>query len=190
VEIVQNTGLTDVSLPSLNTVPGGVLVQGNADLATVNIPATNVGMDTEGRSLEVLDNAVLTGIGLPNLEVAQGGIVVHHNDNLQNMNGLGSLQTVGQDTSQKSLQVSNNNAMTDLTGLGNLEAVPGGIAIQENAHLQSLHGLDSLSQVGADSNGKSIEVVGNDAMTSMDGLQGINSLPGALSVVNNANLRT
>merc|ERR1712146_263917 len=72
-----------------------------------------------------------------------GQFVISKNDALTSLDGLNSLESVG-----NSLYIFDNDALTSLKGLDSLQSVNSDLDIRYNSALTSLDGLDSLENVG------------------------------------------
>ena len=74
------------------------------------------------------------------------------------LRGLEGLTTLGKNEQGYSIHVSDNAKLTSLAALGSLQGkLPGAILVMGNPALTSLHGLEGLTSVlGKDSNGYSI----------------------------------
>jgi hypothetical protein len=100
-----------------------------------------------------INNTALTSLaGLENLEQVGFIFVLGNNSNLQSLEGLSSLSSIG-----FSFLVGDNDALTSLEELtGNLTTVGGSISIFDNAVLESLAGLESITNYD-DTNNVNIE---------------------------------
>jgi hypothetical protein len=78
--------------------------------------------------------------------------------------------------------VAGNPALLDLDGLGAMRRVGGTYLIQANEALEDLVGLGMIQTA------RSIAVVGNNALTALDGLENLVSFSGGIRVSNNASL--
>jgi len=139
--------------------------------------------------------------GFSSLDTISGSLVVENCDSLESMLGLDSLSFIGNDISI----VSNGN-LRSLNGLENITMSGGSIFLRDLPLLSSLDGLQNLEHVGGfyeiDETGISnfsgmeklrmvdrlLDIDENVNLLTLEGLNNVDSLGGALRVVNNSSL--
>ncbi len=113
------------------------------------------------------------------------GDVIIYGDDIANLNGLSVITTIGGE-----LVIKGNPILNDLTGLSNLFSIGGNAYIGEyyagvNQALTSLEGLEGLTSVGG-----WLLIQYNDALTSLSGLVNLTSIEGILKIYKNPALTT
>mmetsp|Transcript_126922 Transcript_126922/g.329294 ORF Transcript_126922/g.329294 Transcript_126922/m.329294 type:complete len:996 (-) Transcript_126922:146-3133(-) len=118
------------------------------------------------------------------------GLEVSHTTRLVSLHGLEGIKSLGNGSSDgTSIWVEDNDALKSLVGLIGVQAASGSLYLKSNNKLSSLRDLQGIKSLGRDSDGTSIWIEGNDALTSLDGLKGLRGpLRGALRVRANAKL--
>jgi hypothetical protein len=135
----------------------------------------------------IFDNDNLTTLaGLENLEYVGEELQIDDNDSLINLTGLENLNSI------LSLYIEENNSLISLTGLNNLISIVYGLHIGGvypyvgfvgNPLLTTLSGLDNLNSIGAE-----FVVIGNTTLTSLAGLEALETIGGYISISNNSSL--
>jgi hypothetical protein len=91
-------------------------------------------------------------------------VAVYDTGYLTDLSGLDGLDTVG-----GNISISANPALASIAALGNLTSFDGELVVNANPALISLAGLDNVTSVTR------LSVADNDALTSLDGLEGSRS---------------
>jgi len=195
ITISNNVALT--STTGLNSVAGSigaVHVTGNTNLELLfglrNV--YSVGQDLNGTSFEAMHNEMLLDIAaLGACTSFEGALVLAENPVLKSLQGLQELQRIGNGSMVgNSISIWANAGLESLGDLANLHGdISGAISIGNNAVLSDITGLSNISTVGANGQGNSVEIVGNDALTNVDGFGGVTgALPGGVVIEGNAEL--
>ena len=163
---------------SLRTVqPGDVTLRTPADVqgfrdAGITEVTGNVTIGGEaGEPSTLIDLS-----GLEALETVGGTLSIADNPELRSLNGLTGLETTG------ALTVSANPLLTSLDGLCRLTDSGDAVSLVDNVGLESIAALSGVTV-------RSILVLRNPALTTLDGLEGTTSL-GFLSIQDNAGLES
>jgi len=127
--------------------------------------------------LEILLNKLSSLAGLGKITSVGGGIMISGNMYMNTLAGLENLVSVGQE-----LKIDYNYKLTSLAGLGKLTSVGDNIFIGNNDSLRTLARLDSLSWVG-----KTVQIENNYKLTSLRGLDALKTV-GSVFVKNNPSL--
>ena len=201
---IENTELTNVTLPGLSVVEGQVTISSNPLLTQLYVP----GLRFVGHSLQVTSHPLLESLTLggnwnerlwvetyleissnPRLKSLNGlafvsprvGLGLQDNDALQfvpGQPGFAAIQFLS-----GTLLVSGNDALQAIP-FPNLQQVGGNVQIVGNKGLESLRGT-SLAAIGGD-----LWVTDNDALESLWGMSSLHTLSGWLSVSGNDKLLT
>ncbi len=105
------------------------------------------------------------------------------NDSLINLDGLSGLKSIG-----GNLYIGFNASLTSIEGLSNLTSIGGSLEIEGNASMPNLNGLENLTsipgnlEIGDFGGWKTPICYGNPLLLNLDGLRGINSVGGYLSI--------
>ena len=213
--ILSNAQMVSLNLPSLGSIGSmtlanerllrldldahptvtGTLILGNADLQSLDGLQGVVSLD----AIEMTHNDALTSLsGLDNLETADT-IELTWNESLINLNGLEALNEVTTE-----LLIVQNNRLVDVDALQNLHTVEW-IEFTSNSALRSVAGLSGLVDVdlvymnsnsvletlpvwSLSSLSQSLFLSNNDSLTSLDGLQSLQTIGYELSLRGNAQL--
>lgn len=162
--ISNNAGLSSLSgLNNLETIYGGFWVsdnpalknlQGLDELSYVGASAQQIFGSYFVNGLVIAGNDSLsTLLGLDSLRNVEGGMNLCCNNALTSLNGLGNLQSVGQEPNplfpNTNFSIIENMNLESLAGLENLQSIKGySMWFSDNANLVSLNGLDSVEFVG------------------------------------------
>ena len=179
MEISNNNLLPDLNgLSSLEKIVGPVLISGNTMLSDL----TGLSSLSDIDALTIGSNASLQNLnGLEALTAIDGHLVIESNPALTNTNGLLNVTNV-----KGGVFVTLNDALTDLNGLQNLTTVLYNLSISNNDDLNSLQALSNISHIGQFTpSGASLEVLNNHSLTSLNGLQGLDSIPGTATIEGN-----
>lgn len=208
------TGIDDFTgLPELTSLTGDLLIGGGTLDSLLGVEAiTTVGGDftitglgnpvgfetmaltSIGGNLIVMDSPSTTMVSLPNV-TSVSGIDVRNNPALTtlnlplvtttgpvgfNSNGLLATVTTGL-TDLTDLEFTNLPALTDVSGFSGLTGVTvTGLVVRNTEALTSLDGLQGIVDVT-----DGLTVVGNSALTSLTGLSGVTGVGTELQLVNN-----
>jgi hypothetical protein len=176
---ISHTGLTELALPALRTVAGGISVVSSPALAAIRLPAL-----TRTQSLSVTATPALTVVAAPQLtttgylnlvsgplaELALDELreIVSHLDlrgsRLEDFRGLTKVQRIGH------LTVSDNQALTSFAGLRALRTMSS-LTIRREATLTSLDGLQAVAALPG-----RLVVSGATALTSLAGLERVTTI--------------
>jgi hypothetical protein len=127
-------------LGSLQTVGGGLVVDGFREQAIVGFPSL---VSVHG-TIEIANGDVVNELRLPQLAEA-GGLFVHDNAALPNLDGFQGLTAI-----PGNVEIVDNGALESLFGLQNLIEIGGGLRLEGLPLLDSLQGLQSLEVVHGD----------------------------------------
>lgn len=175
------------SLYNLKSIGGTLYIYDNPVLRSIEglFNLTAIGWD-----LIIWDNDALSDLtGLNNIKSVGGGYTglhIYYNDMLINLNGLNNLEIIhGQ------LYVSHNSSLVNFSGLNNLTSVENHVIIYYNNSLINFTGLENLTEVSRYTRpscpGK-MEISNNDNLIELTGLNNLDSVFGALSIVENGKI--
>ena len=154
---------------------------------------SEIGADEKGNSLSVVANSLLNSmLGFSGLKSVDGAIAVTDNEGLPSLGGLGVSSILGKNADGTSLDISNNAVLADVTALSALTgALPGALTVSGNKRLQSLDGLQNVEGInGKNLRGYAVEIIMNDALVDLKGLDGLNKhLNGGVAINDNAALQ-
>jgi len=188
---LEDTGIAEIDFLAGGEL-GGVYLMGNLRLSSV-APLAGT---THLKSLVITDSEVLTDLeGLEGLERVEGGLRLYRNRALASLDALRRLTHVGV------LHFEEMDLLTDLSGLEALESVDGlGIYYCDSlTSLDGLHPAFTARGIGLDGNPQLAELSAlshlralpdflilsrNSAMTSLSGLEGVESV-GTLAITYN-----
>jgi predicted GH43/DUF377 family glycosyl hydrolase len=113
--------------------------------------------------------------GLSSIQSVGGTLQIGTNDSgcvsLTSLSGLENLEFIGEN-----LGIGLNNRLKNLEGLSELSIIEGKLILSQNDSLQNLVGLEKLSTVS------DISIFSSDQLSSLNGLEGISTIPGHLSI--------
>ncbi len=142
------------------------------------------------KQIEIQSNPLLTSFsGLGNL-VSVAGIIINSNENITSLNGLQGITTITDapfPTGQVILNggvisIFDNPSLTSMTALGNITPQRlQSISIYDNG-ITSLNGLESITSVSG------LNIVNNDALTSLAALEGLLTIENGIYIAGNENL--
>ena len=161
--------IIQMNLRSQSCLPDGITftTQAQIDSFQVNYPGCT---KIEGNVHIYYDDiSDLTGLNI--LDSIFGGLEFQNTDSLSDMTGLENLKYIG-----GNLSLYTNYGLINLFGLNNLKKIGGTLNLMDNPLMTSLTGLENLTDLGA----ANIEF--NDALVSLSGLEGVDSLSQGLSV--------
>ncbi|MCP3139535.1 DUF7151 family protein [Pyxidicoccus xibeiensis] len=173
--------VTEVVLPGLTFVEGDLDINHNPALTRVELP----GLRYVGGGLHVADSEGLVTlvIGPPGPEPewpVKVGMDLHVGGNPQ-LTTLAGLTAVAP---RRGLHIGHNAALVDAPRFPYVEALAGSVSIQANPLLRELP-LSSLASVGG-----SVEVIDNDALTSIEDLRHLENVGGDYVLRGNDTLET
>lgn len=190
----NNSSLNNMSgLSNLQTI-GGLVVTNN-DALTDLTGLQNVVGDTP--SITINENDALTSLSdFPSIE-SVGSLTIQNNNVLANLDGLENLQSI-----DGILYIWGNNSLNSISGLENLNTIAGNFWLSNHPNLTSLSGLENLSQLGGVfiqlndllsdlsplSNLSILDYLSigfSPNLTSLQGLEGIQSVTEDLAIINN-----
>ncbi|MDP2305625.1 MAG: putative metal-binding motif-containing protein [Pseudomonadota bacterium] len=187
--------LSLVNLPTLARVDLGALetVGGEVALDELDVLPDLAGFgalrEVGGLLVTQLDALVDLG-GLDSLTTVEGSLIVESVAGLTSLDGLGALRTVGSD-----LRFYRNNSLVELAGLDSLTTVGRDLTLDYNPALVRPNSLGALTSIGRDlwveyndalvdlagmgtfTVGNTVYFYGNPALTSLDGLDGLEQVP-------------
>ncbi len=184
MRIFENFSLASIgSLANLDSIGGNLLISSNPILESLE------GFETllKVGQLTVLNNDVLANLsGLESLEDVSLNFTVIGNAQMTSLEGLESLLNIG-----SSIDIQENEVLNDLTSLAQIDHVQSTISVRLNDAMVNLEGLHNVESAGSlviegnpllqdllvfsnlttlEGNG-SIHIAGNDALSSIEGLQ-------------------
>ncbi|MBP8811412.1 MAG: hypothetical protein KBG48_22045 [Kofleriaceae bacterium] len=160
-------------LADLATVTGAVVIEGNPRLDSL----AGLGALRRAGAVSIVDNDALVGLSaLSNLGTADA-LTVRGNARLSSVSGMSELLSV------TALTIHDNPALLSLNGLA-ITDVTGDVDLSANG-LTTLASRLSLTRVGGD-----LVIDGHGALTAVDGLAPALRVTGAITLSNNAGLRS
>ena len=215
--ITFNPVLTDISgLSNISSIsgpcgPAGLTISGNNLLSNVDGLSSLVNITG---MLSISSNTMLTNLdGLSNLETitatgGSSGLSIASNASLENIDGLSAITSIG-----GSLGISGNPGLTNISGLNSVATISGAawigyndalasldglaslqtiglqVSIQQNSQLQNIRGLSNLEHIGQFSpSGEALTIADNAVLTSLDGLQKLDTIAGTTFIERNESL--
>lgn len=149
-----------INYPGCNVVDGGLKISGN----DINNLDALLGVKTIGYNLEITDNPVLNDLsGLDSLIHCRNTIRISNNRKLINLNGLNSLDTIG------NFDINSNENILDFSGLQKIKYI-GSLNVENNKSLINLHGMEGLvflDNFTVRYNTSLINLVGFDSVTQL-----------------------
>jgi hypothetical protein len=186
----NNPMLTSLTgLDNLLSVGIGIGISGNENLASLNGLQNLVSVGYLG--LGIYNNDALTDLtGLNSLETITGGFALCGNDGLVSLNGLQSLTSIGGNfwLGHDTWGGGGNSSLFSADGIENLASIGDGLSITDNDLLADLSAFAALSSIGSDIKIGSILGSGNPLLTSLAGLENLDTIPGSIILANNAML--
>lgn len=128
-------------------------------------------------NLDSISSDIVDLSSLNTLTTVGGQMSIYNNQNLTTLTGLENLTTL-----QSGLHINLNFGLTSISALSNITTVNGNLTILMAHELASLEGLNNLTHV---SNGLFIQ---ETAITTLDGLNNIDSVGDVLTISHNPNL--
>ena len=114
---------------------------------------------------------------LDSIRVVEGDVNFFQNPNLRNLRGLERLEEV-----EDNFSISHAAELDDLTALRKLSHVRGVLGIRSMKKLSTLNGLSGIEEVGR------INILDNDALTSLEGLSSLERVRGDVWIADNPKL--
>eukprot|EP00937_MAST-01D_sp_MAST-1D-sp2_P003878 g3878.t1 len=190
VELARNALMSKTDLVNLVETEGGVALVSNPNMVNTDLfSLEKVGKaDSNGNCFEVVDNQALTKIDAVALKKCDGGVRVMGNKQLTDL-GIEHISFLGKNANGQSVVIRDNGALPTLKGFPQVTELTGSISIDANPSLHTLQGAESVSTVGADDSGNSLEVANNDVLESVAALKNAKVFQGALEIQNNKKLK-
>lgn len=175
----DNPNLTDLTaLSGLTEISGWLSISGNALTSMHGLEALST-----LRTLDLAEEGVQDLHGLSGLTSVEGRLYILHTRDLVSLDGLESLASVAE-----WIWLKDNVALSDLSALGGITKLPGGtdyspydgstssyaLVVLDNPALTSLHGLESIEEVGGDVH------ISGEALEDLGGLAGLARVNGSL----------
>jgi hypothetical protein len=175
LNIQNNMSLISLAgLDSLQAVEEGVWIGSNSALASLDGLNNLISI---GGQFHIFENTVLTSVAdLENLTTVGGYFSFNDNNSITELTGLEAL------TATNSFTIAHNNALLSLEGLSGLTHVDGSLDINDNELLPTLTGLGNLTVIT-----HTLTIQRSHALLSLEGLSGLTSTAG-LAVQINENL--
>jgi len=167
--IFGNLIIKETNIETLSGLENLTAIQGNLYIGDFN-PSSCCILDNFNNSTYKGNHNLNSLSGLENLETLNGDLLIVDNTLLTSLSPLSGLNTIG-----GSLYLYKNNALTSLDGLSNLQAVNGDIAI---GRIEMYCGSSNCQT----------QYFGQNNLTDISGLEGISTVNGTLSIVGNTNL--
>jgi hypothetical protein len=181
-----NSGLKDLSsLKNVNSLGNSLQLVQNQKLSSLNglEKVHSIGSDLKGNAVRLHSNPVLKGVdALSGVKGAvKGSVEVINNAMLVNIDGLKGISGLGANNKGQSIVLANNSKINSIKGLAGVSgAIPGSVSVTGNPFLETLWGLDKITQMGADQSGNSMYLAHNAMLENLKGLRACTSLEGAL----------
>jgi len=128
-------------------------------------------------SLRFGDTGLSEVDGLENLRFIDGRLNFFRNSNLVSIDGLMNLETVG-----GAVFIHHNRSLPNLSGLKSLGDVGDELFISANDSLETLAGLENVQSM------EKLRLIYNQALMSLDGLSGLKTVRGDLTIKDNPEL--
>jgi hypothetical protein len=169
------------------TVVGGLeLAASDVEHITIN---TDVPADTQGSSFRSVGNHNLESVTSDNPFKFEGGMELHNCSKLRTWDA--NVTSVGTNTETGvSISVQNMGSYTGAPGFQHLTTLNGSVVFKNNPMMETLIGLEAMSELGRDKNGNSLEVSHNAMLQTMNGLRACNVMEGSLVLMWNPMLET
>ena len=176
--------LTDISaLSSLTTIGEDLIINDELDLTSLN-GLQNV--SSIGRDVSITNNDGLMDLSnFPNISAVSRDLIITHNDLLTDLTGLEHIDSVG-----FQLIIEDNDELSTVSGLDNLVYLGAGLKILDNLKLENLQGLSSLNFVSEPDAGIDgfTTISNNPLLNDLTGLEGITEFGERLSITGNSGL--
>ena len=165
--------------PMCQALPGGLHIGGSSVSSLSDITdLSGLQFISIGGDLKIQHNPLLTSLGgMDMLTSVSGGVTIFNNDGLSSLSGLDALGSIG-----KNLSILNNDALTTLMGLNALTSIATSLNISFNPMLTSMTGLEGITAISSFVN------IESNGITSMAGLDNLESIGGDFDIRNNLSL--
>jgi len=194
LSIRSNDSLMSLNgLEGLTAVEGGVIVGGNYKIE--NLSGLN-SLSFIGFGLYILDSKSLKDLtGLESLTAINANLRIAGNDSLTSLNGLDNLELVagsveiGVYSSFWMGSISGNSQLKDMSALSNLSTIGENLNVIGCDSLSKLTGLENLAYIPGHLTIGMSDIEGtsgaNRSLINLEGLNGIDSIGGGLTIANN-----
>ncbi len=173
--VVNNTALSNISLPNLKAVRFNLNINNNTSLVGMEFPL----LEFIGRTIEVKNNDTLLKIAtMPLLNRIGQDFIIYNNPKLKTFGAFSRLNYI-----KGKLSVTNNPSLVDFTGLESLQEIRD-LYINNNTSLTDINAF-SLKNIE-----NSIYINNNPSLRYIEGLFYIESVPGDLTITANFALQT
>lgn len=145
---------------------------------------TKIGVDLNiGESVVGATNSLINLKGLDSLKVIGRNLIIQRNSSLLSLEGLENLTEV-----KGFISIFFNSEITSLRGIKSLEAA-NGITIESNAKLQTIEHLIGLKNINPSNSYASINIIRNDVLVNLRGLDSIKKVKGVVNISRNNKLQ-
>jgi hypothetical protein len=177
--------VSSLGFSGLKTLAGGLVVSDTAVADLRGISALeSIGKSSAGVSIELNGNQqMVSADGLQQISSLSGGILVQNNQAMKTTKGFGSLSDVGKDSHGRCLAFVNNPQLQKCSF--HRLAACGGSLLFAAIGLEDMRCFSALESVGVSSEGKSIQVIGNQRLQSLSGLDQVLQLQGSVELAGN-----
>lgn len=198
VHIVNNDALTDLTgLSGVSGAGGHLVIQGNEALTSIAQLASRTSIG----NLDIRDNPALLNLaGLSGITAINGYLLIRTNQSLSSLSGLPVHFTILGD-----INISFNPSLTSIAELSGISGALGGYLRLEAIPIINLTGLEGITSIPAGylairgtnvlnldeltgltgALGGELDIAYNEFLTNVNGLTGITSVGGNLSVIGN-----
>ncbi|HEU4732716.1 MAG TPA: hypothetical protein VFT22_32695 [Kofleriaceae bacterium] len=175
--VTGNSKLTDLKKLSFETAATGILIDGNAQLTTLDaLGLDEPRLEEVDGDLAITGNGALAALPLANLTKVTGAVTISSNAKLKTVD-LSKLATTGP------VEVADNPQLTQLTGFA-ATTISGDLAIRGNAALTTLGTMSALYRVTGN-----LTIADNAALTNLAGFTtSVKFVDQALTITSNPNL--
>jgi hypothetical protein len=184
--VIIDTSIVYLELKSKMT--GSVELGADTSLQGVTIGTDYIGADTDGTSFKMTGTPLVTSVVSTTPFVMAGGLDLSNSSALETF--AATVSSIGKATNGVSVSVQNMSSFKSASGLANVTTLPGSIVMKNNPVMELLIGFDSMTEVGKDISGNSLELAHNAMLQTMNGMRTCNSMEGALVLMWNPMLST
>jgi len=168
-------------------------VGGHLTISGTSAPAidTFAGVESVDGDLTISDNPILVNIKMSSLITVGGGLVFSGNRGADALAQTPQLKSVGTTENGDSVQIVRNANLRSIEHLASLQGtLRGAITISANPALATLDGMGHILNLGASTEGISLEISDNPVLSTLSGLSGLQGkIPGAIILELNPNLK-
>ena len=186
---VDNSNLTDISFPALQSVGGDISCYTNhiTNIQTISFPALTAvtraisfksSFQIPSTNYLKISTSSLTSINFQSLQHINEYFSINNCTNLTDIN-FTALQDV-----DSYVSIDNNSALQNLNGLSALSSIGGNFTVSSNSSLQNLNGLSALSSISGH-----LTVSSNSSLQNINGLSVLSSISDNLTVSSNSSLQ-